>query len=350
MLFNEAKKFVGVLATALVMLAGFFVGEPVLAETVAVEHGPFATTLNLPVYQWQGTECSPGVVVLAIHGLTMHGTVFDACARKLATDGAIVVAPDLRGYGAWYKGNKHTHVNYEQSEKDLYALISAIHQRYQGLPIFVMGESLGGSMAIRLAAKHGESLDGLILCAPAIKFRYSVKTMVDSILALARPSHQFDVSNYIRTNFSEDSQITEEGMTDPLIRRQLRMSELVESCRFIGSTRHYISMIPSAMPVLVLQGKDDRIVRPSGVAVLQSALKTTDKTIQLLPRRGHILIETQHVHSDTIETIASWVRSESVKYALRYSSTTQVHGFPHPSLHVSGNTKRRTAGEDARGS
>src|SRR5579883_748777 len=256
MRFNKARKFAGALATTLVMLAGTFVGEPALAKTVAVERGPFATAMNLPVYQWQDTERAPKAVVLAIHGLTMHGTVFDACARKLTTNGAVVIAPDLRGYGAWYESDKHTRVNYEQSEKDLHALVSAIHQRYQGVPIFVMGESLGGAMAIRLGAKHGDSLGGLILCAPAIKLRYSFRTMVDSIVTLVKPGHQLDVSNYIRTNFSEDSQITEEGLTDPLIRKRLGMGELVESCRFIGSTRRYISMIPPEVPVLVLQGED----------------------------------------------------------------------------------------------
>src|SRR5262249_48495567 len=136
----------------------------------------------LPVYQWQDDERAPKAVVLAIHGLTMHGTVFDTCARKLASDGIVVVALDLRGYGDWYKGTRKSRINYLQSEKDVYALTAAVRQRYKGLPVFLAGESLGGSMAIRLAAKNPGLVDGLVLASPAIKLHVSLKTLFDGLI------------------------------------------------------------------------------------------------------------------------------------------------------------------------
>lgn len=325
---KQAKKIFAALTALLGMTGSIALGQPVLAADEKFQDSPFATMLNLPVYQWQDNQQTPRAVVLAIHGLTMHGTVFDTCARKLAADGAIVIAPDLRGYGAWYKDGKNTTINYEQSEKDVCALASAIRQRYKELPVFVAGESLGGSMAIRLAAKHPELIDGLILCSPAIKMYHPAKTFVDATLSLANHSHELDVSDFVKKNFSEDSQITEEGISDPLMRRHLSMVDLMESCRFIGGTRHYISKIPSGMPVLVLQGAKDRIVKPSGVTVLETSLKTTDTTVALLPLRGHILIETQHVHADDMKTIISWVDSECARYSLRHAKLAVGTGAP----------------------
>ena len=313
MFIGHGSKIAGMVAAIVGMVCVLALAKPALAETVKIDNGPLATNLKLPVYQWQDNQKTPRAVVLAIHGLTMHGTVFDSCARSLAADGAIVVAPDLRGYGAWYQSGTNTNINYEQSEKDVCNLAAALRQQYKGLPVFVAGESLGGAMAIRLAAKHPELIDGLILCSPAIKMYHPPKALVDATLALANHNHELDISEYIKKNFSEDSQITEEGLNDPLIRRHLSMVDLLESCRFVAATRHYIGKIPAAIPVLVMQGEKDRIVRPSGVTVLECSLKTSDTTVRILPQRGHILLETNHVHSEDMKTIISWVDSECRK-------------------------------------
>jgi alpha-beta hydrolase superfamily lysophospholipase len=329
MLIGCENKIVKVVAVVAGLIFALALGRPALAETIKVDDGPLATKLKLPVYQWQDNQKTPRAVVLAIHGLTMHGTVFDTCARSLAADGAIVVAPDLRGYGAWYQKGTDTDINYEQSEKDVCQLAEVLRQQYKGLPMFVAGESLGGAMAIRLAAKHPELIDGLILCSPAIKMYHPPKALVDATLALANRSHELDISDYIKKNFSEDSQITEEGLHDPLIRRHLSMVDLLESCRFIAASRRYIGKIPAAIPVLVMQGEKDRVVRPSGVTVLESSLKTSDTTVRILPQRGHILLETNHVHSEDMKAIISWVDSECEKYNLAHARIAVGNAQPH---------------------
>jgi acylglycerol lipase len=326
----RAKKIVGAMTAAIGMIGGLTLGQPVLADTVRIDDGQFATMLKQPVYQWQDYQQTPKAIVLAIHGLTQHGTVFDAYARKLAADGVIVVALDMRGYGAWYKDGKHAQINYDQSEKDLCALAVAVRQQYKGLPVFVTGESLGGSMAIRMAAEHAALIDGLILCAPAIKMYHSVpaRTLVDAAISLADRDHQLDVSEFVKKDFSEDSQITQEKMSDPLIRKEFGAEDLLNSCRLVVSTRCYIRQIPSSMPVLVLQGEKDLMVKPSGVSVLESSLKSADKTVQLFPRRGHILIETEHVRPDTMKAIISWVDSQCLQYSLQQSTVVTVNGRP----------------------
>jgi len=348
-MYLQAKKNL----SALIILATYLataLGQTALAEPVQVEHGRLARALNLPVYQWQDNQRPAKAVVLAIHGLTMHGTVFDAYARRLAADGIIVIATDLRGYGAWYQGGDNSGINYLQSEKDLCALTSAVRQQYKGLPLFLAGESLGGSMAIRLAARNEGLVDGLILVSPAIKLHYSIKTIVDALVSVAKPSHQFDVSNYIRKNFSEDPQITAEGMTDPLIRKHLSMVDLYRSCQFIAGSRQYISQVPSNIPVLILQGAADRIVKPSGAALLNANLRTADKCMQLLPTRGHILIETQHIHQDTMNSIVSWVDSKCTTRSAESDRIAIQKGSVRESIAKQEESADTASGASAKGS
>ena len=108
-------------------------------------------TAQAPVYAWLETEGEPKAVAITIHGLTMHGGVYDTLARRLAENGFVIFAPDLRGYGRWqhYMGK----VDYQQSFDDLVALIEAARAKYPGLPLYCIGESLGADFALKAAAR-----------------------------------------------------------------------------------------------------------------------------------------------------------------------------------------------------
>ncbi len=124
-------------------LAGF--GLSAIAETSRQDDGPIASALNTPVYVWQDAEKEPQAIVLIIHGLAMHGKVFDSCARHLALRGMIVAAPDLRGCGKWYHNRKSATFDFRESEDDIVALAKKLKETYRALPLFLAGESLGGS-------------------------------------------------------------------------------------------------------------------------------------------------------------------------------------------------------------
>jgi len=59
--------------------------------------------------------------------------------------------------------------------------MTEIRQEFPNKKIFWLGESLGSNYAIRMAAKHPELVDGLILSAPTIRRHHSapVKLMTD---------------------------------------------------------------------------------------------------------------------------------------------------------------------------
>jgi alpha-beta hydrolase superfamily lysophospholipase len=285
---------------------------PAGAQVERLDHGPLANRLNLPVYEWRDPERAPKGVVVAIHGLAMHATAFDACASKLASSGFIVVAPDLRGYGSWWQTGRSAHTSYGQSEDDIIALAQAMRSQYSELPIFLAAESLGGSLAIRIAANHPDLVDGMILSAPAIKRFHHVyaRSFLDATLIVTNPRHQLDLSGMIKNYYSEDPQVALENMKDPMVRKHLNLRELFSSCRIIASTRHYIQKIPASMPVLVMQGQEDRMIKPASVQMLQDNLQTSDKTVKLFPKRGHLLLETRHPRPETMAAVGSWLTAQ----------------------------------------
>ena len=65
------------------------------------------------------------------------------------------------------------------------------------------------------------------------------------------------------------------------------------------------------MPVLIIQGDQDRMLKCNGVVTLISRLKSTDQTVRWFSGIGHILIETDHILPETIMTLRSWLMEKT---------------------------------------
>src|SRR5215470_11529375 len=89
--------------------------------------------LGLPLYQWSDPAITPKAVLVAVHGMVMHGASFDTLATRLAEQGFLVVAPDLRGYGRWLcRGGPcpgEPAISYGKSQEDLVRLAQNLHSR-----------------------------------------------------------------------------------------------------------------------------------------------------------------------------------------------------------------------------
>jgi pimeloyl-ACP methyl ester carboxylesterase len=120
-----------------------------------------APSVALNVREWPGT----GRPFLLVHGLSSNARLWDAVAEVLAAAGHPVSAVDLRSHGdSDAPPNGYDTVT---AAADLAAL---------NIPgAVVAGQSWGGNVAVRLAAKHAELVAGLVLVdggwiAPAEEF------------------------------------------------------------------------------------------------------------------------------------------------------------------------------------
>lgn len=297
--------FIPLLLAALA--AGF---EPAWAKVVQKDNDVVAVKSQLPVYVWHDTRVKPKAVVLAIHGLTMHGKVFDVTARHLAAEKFLVAAPDLRGYGSWVKKDARCTTEYGAAEKDLVEVAKALREAYPGIPLFVAGESLGGTAALRLAAHHAELVDGMILSAPALRYRshFGLRGVLQVAMLATNPRRRIDTSKYVRY-FSNDQVIREEELADPLRKNRMGLGELISSCVYMSNSARCVDEVPDDMPVLIMQGERDEMVKRQAVELLEKKLRTSKRSVCWLEGKGHILLETAHVDKKTLSTVTSWLRA-----------------------------------------
>lgn len=294
-----------------------------------------ALTKEIPLYCWRDDSRQPRAVAVAVHGLTMHGGVFDTMARQLAADGIVVYAPDLRGFGRWlsdanYKDKTAGVIDYETSYEDVTKLVRKVKAEHPDVPLFCIGESLGADLVLRAAGELPDAMDGIVLSSPAVKTHSFIWPMVElSGPVMMNPKKQMNLVRYIRKFASEDPHIVHGALSDPLVRKRLSAVDLLHTSVTCKPALEYAKKVPENVSVLVIQGKQDRMIKAKAVIKLVSQLKSHDQTVRWFPDRGHLLIETSYVRSDTLETIQDWLgqRVRKVEVAKGKPDTLKTERF-----------------------
>ncbi|HEY9784405.1 MAG TPA: alpha/beta fold hydrolase [Candidatus Obscuribacterales bacterium] len=291
---------------------------PTRAEIIKEEQAHFATRVKTPVYEWRNPAVKPKAVAIAVHGLTLHGGIYDALARHLSAEGFIVLAPDLHGYGRWLtQDNEKTrcpdcgsHLCYSKSRSDLVELIDSTSEAYPDLPLYLIGESLGADMVLYSVTQRPHLVDGMILSSPAIKRRLNLVPRVakDAAFVMQNPFKKLDLAPYIKMFASEDPRIVNEALSDPLVRKKLSVWDLLKTSQTIRPTLKYADQIPPDMPVLIIQGDKDRMLKSNAVVQLLEHLNSSDQTVRWFKGKGHLLLETAYLEPDLLNIMDGWLK------------------------------------------
>ncbi len=101
-----------------------------------------------------------------MHGYGEHAGRYGHVAARLVDMGAVVVAPDHAGHGR-SEGERARIEDLESLVDDLATLDALMRAEYAGLPVVLIGHSMGGLVATRYA-QRGVALDALVLSGPVI--------------------------------------------------------------------------------------------------------------------------------------------------------------------------------------
>jgi alpha-beta hydrolase superfamily lysophospholipase len=128
-------------------------------STIAGTHGA------VHIHEWPTHESR--YIALIVHGYGEHAGRYKELAERLQADGASVYAPDHYGHGL-SDGPRADFDDVGDLVGDLDAVASAARRQHPGLPLVVVGHSMGGLIATRFAQEHGTDLAALVLSGPII--------------------------------------------------------------------------------------------------------------------------------------------------------------------------------------
>jgi alpha-beta hydrolase superfamily lysophospholipase len=246
---------------------------------------PAADGLDLKARWWPVSN--PRAIVVVAHGFGEHGGAYAHVAQAVgqAVD-ADFLAVDFRGHGR-SPGRRGVVRKYEELVEDLRASVVWARRRRPDLPVFVMGHSNGGQVALRLALGPLDGVAGVVVSNPSIRVAMPVpaaKLRLGKVLLSLAPWITLS-ANTRSAWLTRDPAMQEMYRSDGL--RHNRISPPL----FFGMVEGGEMLLARAgefrLPILVLIGGRDPVVSPQSTREFHERLGSDDKTLLLYPKMLH---------------------------------------------------------------
>jgi alpha-beta hydrolase superfamily lysophospholipase len=244
---------------------------------------------NLFFRHWKPNALSLKTVV-CIHGLGGHSGMFKPLAEGFATKSIEVYGFDLRGFGNSKEKDlpRGDTKDFSRHLQDLDEAVKLIRNKSPTQKIFMLGHSLGGCYVLWYVATHPDSIDGLVLAAPAIDVKPKVGLKERAkfpFLILNAPETMINTETLQNQNGAD----SKPSIQDPLFTRSFSVRWMYSMGSTLMRDKPFLNAAQIRKPTLILQGEADADALPDGAKRLFAALSVEDKTLKLLPEADHSL-------------------------------------------------------------
>ncbi len=175
--------------------------------------------------------------------------------------------------------------------------------------MIILGESMGGALALQSAAKHGDLVAGLVCSVPSGSRFGGLQDSLRVARGIIRGRKQIDVGKMIVNRATTDQESRDRWTADPESRLELSPLELVKFQEFMDQNDKAAKSI-GPMPVLFLQGAQDGLVKPKGTAELYMSLATKDKDCFVVGMEEHLIFEDENYPPWIPNALEAWLKGK----------------------------------------
>ena len=246
--------------------------------------------VELFFHRWQTADgMQPKARIALLHGLGEHGGRYDAFALALNDAGIELIAVDLRGHGKSSGERAFVRV-FDDYLSDAEVLLEACAATPPAdTPLFLMGHSMGGTIAALYAAERAEkrALTGLILSSPALRPGKDTprwKAQFGRIVGTLWPRRAaFAIDPAL---LSRAPGVVKAYRRDPLVHHGAisarTAAQILAAMERIADKRAGI-----ALPYLIFHGGADAICDPAGSREFEASAGSTDATLVIYDGSFH---------------------------------------------------------------
>jgi lysophospholipase len=229
------------------------------------------TADGLELYGQAWLPAAPRGVIVIVHGLAEHGGRYRETAGFFAAQGWAVYAGDLRAHGRSPDPPRAGRVHVDRFTDyflDVDALTALARQRHPGLPLVLLGHSMGGLIATRYALRQPDQLSGAIISSPALGTHPDFKPprllrLLVAILSRLAPRARFP-SDLDTAAISRDPAVVQAYVDDPLVSDKVSARWYAEILRAMQAAHAEAAAL--RLPMLLMQSGADRLVDPAAPA------------------------------------------------------------------------------------
>jgi alpha-beta hydrolase superfamily lysophospholipase len=272
------------------------------AETLTMEDGA-----KLPLRVWRPGS-PPRAVILALHGINDYSRAFEAPAAHWAAQGIATYAFDQRGFGA--TDHRGIWPGEARMIEDLRLAALLVRREQPGVPLYVLGESMGGAIVMAAAADDRPvEADGYILVAPAVWGRETQGPVQSGALWLAAHTMPWMTLTGEGLNIrpSDNDRMLRQMWHDPLVIKETRVDAL-------WGLTNMMDLAFAAAPeidrrALVLYGAREDVLPDSAVVAALRRLPPADDggpQVAVYPDGYHMLLRDLSATA-VLDDIAAWI-------------------------------------------
>ncbi|MGD0144870.1 MAG: lysophospholipase [Rhizomicrobium sp.] len=302
---------IGALLLALTACAPMLAPQGLENVTPAIESDAFAARdgTRLPLREWDAAN--PKAVIVALHGMSDYSEAFEMPAPWWAQHGITTIAYDQRGFGR--APNPGLWGGADAMRTDFADCVNAAHAKFPGLPVYALGESMGGAVVLSaLAEPRPPLIAGAILVAPAVWSREDMPASYRAALWLsAHLVPWLHVSgNGLHIWPSDNIPILRKLSRDPLFQHDARADQVYGLVGLMDDARHAPEHLSAPPPILFVYGARDQVIPREPTEAVVKALDGKAQT-RRYDNGYHMLLrdlEAERVWGD----IAAWLQTGSL--------------------------------------
>ncbi|WP_249871251.1 alpha/beta hydrolase [Oceanobacillus saliphilus] len=286
------------------------------------------------IKKWTNENRKPKAIIQLAHGMVEHINRYGAFANYLVEQGFDVFGNDHRGHGKTgerqgLQGYFADEDGFSTATNDLFEITNHVKENYPGIPIFLIGHSMGSFLARNYIQTHSESVQGVVLTGTGY-YPKAVSLTGKSLAALLPPKEQSPIMN--RLTFCRNNKKIKERKNgfEWLTRDETVVEDYIKDpfSGFIPTSRFFYDLLTGVMsmqnnkqnksvrknlPLLLLSGDADPIGNyAKGIwktAKIYQKAGLENVTVMLFTDGRHELLN--EINRDEIfKMLCKWLKSQ----------------------------------------
>jgi alpha-beta hydrolase superfamily lysophospholipase len=251
----------------------------------------------------------PKAVIIALHGMNDYANAFAIPAPWWAEHGISTYAYDQRGFGrspqtGIWPGN-------DLMRRDLADFVDVVRTRHSQLPVFVLGESMGGAVAITaFASGTPPRANGLILIAPAVWGHDTMPLLYR--FALWTTAHTFRRASFsgsgLKITPTDNIEVLRANGRDPLFIKRARTDAIYGLASLMDEAYSTAPRL-NGTSLLYLYGGRDQIIPRRPSEIVMGGLGPKAK-VMTYPTGYHMLLRDLNAEPRWAD-VAAWIEEQS---------------------------------------
>lgn len=244
---------------------------------------------------------TPKAVAVIVHGGMEHLNRYDALTEFLLTNNFATVRYDQRGHGrSPGKSDLRAYIaDFNEFPDDVKMAVDFAKGTFEGLPVFVIGHSIGGFSVVSFGTKYPGEVSGIVTSGALTRLNNDLGA---AIPAGTPPETYFD--NVIGAAVCSDQQVIDDYNNDPLVGKQFTAGLFQNLTKGVDYLKANAANLVD--PILILHGNEDSLVFEKDSRDLFGEIGSTDKKLIIYPKLFHEIFN-EPIKEEIYAELTKWM-------------------------------------------